>query len=136
MVFRKDGSYSYPKRKISETFLDFAAPIVSMVDLNTTEAQLEEGFKVAWTVWNAVVMDTACGTSRYVRKLHKLTAGHPLPRGIIDQMIARKRELFGEDQRLIGNYKLTYKGDVLHVWAEARAPNLSRGKTEGHKNPD
>ena len=112
----------FPDRKISETFIDFAAPFVAMIDENTTQSQVEQGFKIAFTVWNAIVFDTVNGNDHYVSTLHQLTADEPLFRPMLDQLIARKRGFFADDLRLIGNYRLTYKKGDLHVWAEARRP--------------
>ena len=42
------------KDEIFENFLDFAAPLVSKIDRNTTEYQIGKGFKVAYTVWNTI----------------------------------------------------------------------------------
>ena len=115
----------FPDRKISETFIDFAAPFVAMVDENTTERQLEQGFKIAFTVWNSIVLDTLNGNDHYVSTLHELTEDQPLFKPMLAELIARKREHFADDLRLIGNYRLTYKNGDLHEWAEARKPPTS-----------
>ena len=125
MVSRKCRSSSFPKRKISETFLDFAAPFVSLIDRNTTEHQIRQGFKIAYTVWNAVVLDAVNGNDEYIKKIHHLTSADPEAQALIGQLIARKRALFTEDQRLIGEYKVTYNHGELHVWAEARNATAS-----------
>ena len=110
----------FPDRKISETFIDFAAPFVAMIDENTTQSQVEQGFKIAFTVWNAVVIDTVNNNDHFVSTLHGLISSEPEGRALIDQLIARKRERFADDLRLIGNCRLTYDKGDLHVWAEAR----------------
>jgi hypothetical protein len=120
MVSRKCRSSSFPTRKISETFLDFAAPFVSLIDRNTTEHQIRQGFKIAYTVWNAVVLDAVNGNNEYIKEIHRLTSQDPESTALLDRLIARKRALFNEDQRLIGEYKVTYKRGRLHVRADAR----------------
>ena len=40
-------------------------------------------------------------------------------------MIARKRNLFGDDHRVVGQFKLTRKKGELRLWAEARDPKPS-----------
>jgi len=42
---------------------------------------------------------------------------------LIEQMIARKRELFADDTRLIGNWKVTRTEDGVKLHADARDPH-------------
>jgi hypothetical protein len=42
---------------------------------------------------------------------------------LIEQMIARKRELFADDTRLIGNWKVTRMEDGVKLHADARDPH-------------
>ena len=113
------------KKKISKTFIDFAQPFISIVDKNTTEYQIKRGFEIAYTVWNAVVMDAVNRTDHYTTLLNQLTSDDPLASGLLKQMVVRKQMVFAEDLRLIGEYKVTYKNGNLHVWAEARAAKPS-----------
>jgi len=73
-------------------------------------------------VWNSVVFDTVNGGDQFVSMIEKATAVMPSGRQLLDQLIRRKKEAFGEDLRLIGEYKVTYENGDLHVWAEARIP--------------
>ena len=45
----------YPERKISDTLLQFAKPLLDGLGPHATEAHMEQPLRVAWTVWNAVV---------------------------------------------------------------------------------
>lgn len=47
---------------------------------------------------------------------------NPIVASLVTQLIQRKRTLFKEDYRLIGDYKITRKGGQLNLWAEARDP--------------
>ena len=46
-------SKDLPSRKISETILDFAEPILGMIDDDTGEDQIRQGLIIAITIWNA-----------------------------------------------------------------------------------
>ena len=107
-----------PDRKISETFLHFAEPLLGFLGPQATERQMEEPLQLAFTVWNAVVYADAAGNSQLLNCLRQLTGNDPLIAG----MITRKRNLFGDDHRLIGQYKLSRKEGELRLWAEARDP--------------
>lgn len=124
MVSQPSKRSSFPKRKISETFIDFAEPLVSIIDQDTTEDQIKAGFQLACTVWNAVVFDKVNGNDHYVSWINDLISDD-LQRALVNQLVVRKKEFFGEDQRVIGNYTVTYSNGELHVWAEARAPKPS-----------
>lgn len=110
-----------PDRKISETFLHFAEPLLGILGPQATEGQMEEPLQLAFTVWNAVVYADAAGNSRFLNSLRKLTGNNPLIAGLI----TRKRNLFGDDHRLIGQYKLSRKQGEIRLWAEARDPLTS-----------
>ncbi len=108
------------KKKISKTFINFSQPFISIIDKNTTEYQIKRGFEIAYTVWNAVVMDAVKRTDHYTTLLNQLTSDDPSASEFLNQLVVRKQTLFAEDLRLIGEYKVTYKNGNLHVWAEAR----------------
>jgi hypothetical protein len=119
---------SYPNRKISETFLQFAAPV--LLDLGGEEAEhrARETLKVSFTVWNAVVFADVLDEHRHLHEIRRLTAGNPGTAQLIEQLIARKRALFADDERLIGNWQLTLTEDGLNLHAEAQDPHsVARG---------
>ena len=51
----------FPDRKISETFLHFAEPLLEPLGPHATEEQENQALKIAFTVWNAVVYESANG---------------------------------------------------------------------------
>ena len=61
-----------PDRKISETLIDFARPVVELIDENTSLHRIEKGFMLAVTIWNAIVFDTVNGDTKYLDKILKL----------------------------------------------------------------
>jgi len=116
---------NYPEKKISETFLQFAEPLLEPLGPDATTDQMEQSLRIAFTVWNAVVYETVNGETRYIDMLHDLTAQAPEIAAVASHMIARKRRHFGDDHMLVGEFKLTRKGDELNLWAEARDPRPS-----------
>jgi hypothetical protein len=113
---------SYPNRKISETFFAFAAPLLEAADANATKEQVEKALKIAFTVWNSVVYDTVNGKARWVSQIRQLAAKDPESSALMEMMITRKKKMFRDDLRLIGEYRLTRRSGEWHLWAEAREP--------------
>lgn len=112
----------FPDRKISETFLHFAEPLLDAFGPNVTETQMEQPLMIAFTVWNAVVYADAAGNSHFLDGIQCSTAHEPELVTFISQLIVRKRSLFGGDCRLIGEYKVFRKNGKMRVQAEARDP--------------
>ena len=112
----------FPTRKISETFLDFAEPLLTPLGAEATEAEMEQSLQFAFTVWNAVEFDAADRSGRWLGKVRTFADRDPRIRAIIDQLISRKQRLFGDDHRLIGEYRLYRRDGELHLRADARAP--------------
>jgi hypothetical protein len=121
---RTRGKFS--NRKISETFLDFAAPLLDPLGAEATEHEMENALKIAFTVWNAVVFDAVRRSSRWVDQVRGLAGHDPHVRAIIEQLIARKQNLFGNDHRLVGEYQFYRRHGELRLRAEARQPSPSR----------
>lgn len=119
----------FPPRKISETFLDFAAPLLDPLGPEATQPEMEQALQVAFTVWNAVVFDALDRSHRWVDQLKDLAGDDSRVRALVEQLVARKRSLFGHDQRLIGQYQLYRDGGELRLRAEARAPSISPEST-------
>ena len=84
---------------------------------------VEQVLKITFTAWNAVVLDTVKGNTKYVIKLRELTADDPMSAALIDQMISRKQDIFSGDHRMIGEYRLTQKRGKWRLRAEARDPS-------------
>ena len=113
---------SLPNTKISETFLKFAEPLLdNAAGIPPTSEQAEEVLKVAFTVWNAVVVDAMHGNTRFVADIRERVAHEPEIAALMERMIVRKQTLFGHDLRMIGNYKLVEKDGEWRLRAEARA---------------
>jgi hypothetical protein len=115
----------FPTRKISATFLDFAEPLLGPLGPKASEQEMEGALQIAFTVWNSVVYDAAQGGNRWVSQVRSLAAEAPDPGVLllVEHMIARKRSLFGDDQRLIGQYKFVRRRGELRLRAEAKSPS-------------
>jgi hypothetical protein len=113
---------SFPDRKISETFLEFAEPLLGKEGAPPTAQEAEKVLQLAATIWNAVVYDTVHGNTEWVTRLRNLIAGQPPLVALIEQMILRKQSSFGHDLRLVGEFKILEKNGEWRLRAEARAP--------------
>ena len=122
---KKSQLTHFPDRKISETFLHFAEPLLDALGPNAPDDQMEQSLKIAFTVWNAVVYETVNGDRHFLDMAHKLTSHEPVMGALVDFMIARKRRLFGDDHRLVGEFKFVYKNGERRLRAEARDPRPS-----------
>jgi hypothetical protein len=114
---------SVPDRKISETFLHFAAPIIDDLPSEAPEHQAREALRVSFTVWNAVIFADVLNDHGYLDDIRRLTADKPELAVLIEQLVARKRALFCEDERLIGSWEVTRTKDGINVRADARDPH-------------
>ena len=120
---KRHTTRSNPERKISETFLHFAAPILRDLPSDAPEDRAREALQVCFTAWNAVVFADVLNDHRYLDEIRRLTADKPETAVLIEQLIARKRALFAGDERLIGNWELTRTADGVNLHAEARDPH-------------
>ena len=110
-------------RKISETLIDFAKPLIETINSNTTEQEVQAGFTIAVAVWNACVLATVRNDNRFLQNLCSLAqsgGNEPEAQKMIDSLIERKNGLFGDDLRGIGDASVTFKKGCLNVKAEAR----------------
>ena len=114
---------SYPDRKISETFLHFAAPMLDDLPSEAPEQRAEEALRVAFTAWNAVVFADVLNDYRYLEEVRSLAADKPEVALLVQQLVARKRALFGDDERLIGTWEVTRTTDGINLRAGARDPH-------------
>jgi hypothetical protein len=112
----------FPDRKISETFLQFAEPLLEALGPNLSEAQMKRPLNVAWTVWNAVVYADAAKNNHTLELLRSSTDQAPEAEALVEALIERKRTLFADDHRLIGEYEVFHKDGELRLRAEARDP--------------
>jgi hypothetical protein len=124
------------KRKISATLIDFAKPILDLVDENTTEKDISAGLMVAITVWNSMIFDEWWAGEKCLDKVRSLVLETNDSRGthLLEILAERKRKYFSHDLRAVSQHSFTYKDGNLHLHAEARMDQavydaLSKGQT-------
>ena len=123
---------SVPDRKISETFLHFAAPLLHDLPSKAPECRARDA-PCVFTAWNAVIFADVLNDDRYLNDIRHLTADNPETAFLVEQVIARKRALFADDARLIGNWEVTRTEDGINLHADARDPHsLPRNPTNQH----
>jgi hypothetical protein len=109
-------------RPISETFLDFAAPLFRVMPNDASDKEIDTVLKIAFTVWNSVVFDDVNGDDHRATEIRQLISRSPGSGVLVNTLIARKRVLFVADRRLIGEYIVTFEQSRPTLWAEARVP--------------
>jgi hypothetical protein len=112
----------FPDRKISETFLHFAEPLLEPLGPHATEEQENQALQIAFTVWNAVVYESAIGDRRFMTTLRNSTGSQPEVAALVAYMISRKQALFGDDHRLVGEFKFVHREGERRLRVEARSP--------------
>ncbi len=123
-----------PKKKISETFLRFAAPALSAMPEGATPSEIENVLRVPHMIWNALVFDQASGTNDWLTRVRQTIAYSADGVAVIEDLIDRKRRLFADDNLLIGEFRVTRLGPgEINLWAEARDP-YSAIKNQGTPN--
>jgi len=110
--------------KISTAFLEYAEPIMNAVPDDASLKQIEEVLQFPATVWNAVVLEDSISDGSFMKQLRRCVARQPIPAAMVEQLIQRKRALFGDDLRLVGNFNLFHdKKGVLGLRVDAHDPN-------------
>ena len=109
--------------KISKTLLDFAEPLLEAFGSPPTVEQAESAVTVAWLVWNAVVFAER-GNRKHLEQVRARNAssGNRQHALLFDDLVQRKRALFGDVLRLLGDWSLVSDGQGghrLHVSAYA-----------------
>ena len=78
---------------------------------------------VASTVWNAVVFADVLNDDRHLEGVRRLFAGTAEVAALVEQLIARKRTMTADDERLIGNFEVKRTEDGINVHADAYNPH-------------
>jgi hypothetical protein len=79
-----------------------------------------------------VYADATYYDDTYLSEMWRLVETEMTSGVIVESMIARKMELFGNDHRLVGESKVTMERDGFRPWTEARMPHRERGKQGEH----
>ena len=119
----RTSTLTHPDRKISETFLHFAAPMLQDPSIEASAQRIEEALRVAFTAWNAVVFADVLKDHRFLDEIRGRAAETPGVAALVEALIARKRALFGDDERLIGTWEVSWTNGGLSLRADARDPH-------------
>lgn len=122
---KRPVSEQIPTRKISETLLEFAEPLLANPPHDLSPQRLEHVLIVPITIWNAVILDDRSAMPGFLAQARaRVALAQPLvPLAIFDFMVERKRSCFGDDHRLIGRHSVRVDPDgTFHIQAEARMP--------------
>jgi hypothetical protein len=111
------------ERKISETLLDFSMTLLNAIGDGATKQQIENVLRVTYLVWNAVNLDTVKGGTKYVMMLRQTIGKDSIGRLVVEELIARKQNEFGDDLRLIGEYSLRMVKGEWRLRADVRDPS-------------
>ena len=108
------GRLAIPDRKISETIIDFGAPLIFDLDKNQPIEIVRATFTIVIMVWNAHVMAMPVW-------------GKPKPaaeaRAAYNELTARRLEHFASDPRAVGNWNVAFDANGrLRVHCEAHVP--------------
>ena len=117
-----DGRLVYPNRKISETFLHFAEPLLQDLPSEAPKDRAQVAFKLSFAAWNAVIFADVLNDHRHLDEVRRLLADQPEAALLMEQLIARKRALFADDERMIGTWEVTRTEDGINLRADARDP--------------
>jgi hypothetical protein len=103
-----------PTRKISETLLDFAAPVLAEYPPPAPLAVVRAVLQFAITVWNAHVMTLPVWNHpeplAQLRQLADRPDAPPPMKGWLDRLTQRRRHTFAEDPRAVGEWSVTSDG--------------------------
>lgn len=116
----------FPTRKISETLIDFAQPILALVDNTTPPETLRTGLEIAVTLWNAYTLDRVNGNQRF-REMIEEQLGDRFHSDPIFRILMERRELhFTDDLRLIADVSVSFDPDGYRIKAAAKDPYATR----------
>jgi hypothetical protein len=115
-----------PKKKISETLIKFALPMLQLTGADAPQETIKEIFMIAVTIWNSVALEQLGKGSHFVEETRKqIRSGNMSSMSaVIDEMIERKRTQFATDLVMIGSHEVFFNSDGTEftVRADARVP--------------
>lgn len=110
-----------PTKKISLALIEFAEPLINELPPGYSKKDLETILRLAVCVWNSCVLDQWHKTNEHVAAVRKQIAkGQGLEVVVIEALITRKIQLFGDDNRAINNESVVVKNGEFVVRAQAR----------------
>lgn len=120
------ASAAFPTRKISETIIDFAQPMLAQVDSTTSQESIRQGFMIAVTIWNVFVMDRVNGNSDYQTLMRKHLGAQWEANPVIKALVERRLKNFADDMRCISDHHVSFNADGYNLRATASDPYASK----------
>ena len=124
-------------RKLSETLFAFGEPLLSQLGDDAPLPVRKQSMQLVITVWNAGAMAMPeWGEPELVRQLEQTLAQAALAspmRDLLQQMLVRRRELFGSDPRAVGEWALIPQADA--GWVLRCSAHLPTGTTHARYRP-
>ena len=120
------SSHSFPTRKISETIIDFAQPLLAQVDSTTSQETIRQGFLIAVTIWNAFVMDRVNGNAEFQTLMKKQLGAQWEINPVIKALVDRRLNSFADDMRLVSEHQVLFDTNGYRLRAAASDPYTSK----------
>ena len=116
-----------PWPKMSDTFVDYAKPIINRLPPNYGIGQLRRALLIASGVWNAVVAERGDidRAVEFVTLTLAEEAKQPVPPGLlsaIEELAVRKLARFDDDDRIVTGVEVQPVGDRFRVLAASESP--------------
>lgn len=120
-------SPAIPSRKISETIIDFGAPLILDLDKDQPIEIVRSVFTIVIMVWNAhVTAMPVWGQPQLLEQLGKLLLNPGAAPQLIDtckKLAARRHEHFADDPRAVGEWKVEFDhAGRVRLHCDARIP--------------
>jgi hypothetical protein len=119
-----------PDRKISETILEFAQPILAPLGETLELAAARRALDLAVGVWNFHAMATPLwGRPQHLAEARaKMRGAGPETSAIFESLLARRADLYGDDPRVVSEWHLGPDGRGGHSFrCDARLPEGRAG---------
>jgi hypothetical protein len=117
--------------KLSETLFVFGEPLLSKLGDDAPLAARKQAMQLVITVWNAGAMAMPqWGEPELVLQLEQMLAQPAIAspmRDLLQQLLVRRRELFGGDSRAVGEWALIPQPDA--GWVLRCSAHLPAGTT-------
>lgn len=109
-----------PERKISETILEFAQPILDALGADSGLVKARQALHLAVQIWNVHAMATPpWGDPSYLaeaRATMREPGTPPEMRALFEELLARRATLFGDDPRVVADWSLAPDGRGGHAF--------------------
>ena len=125
---RAAAGLTIPQRKISETIIDFGAPLIFDLDPNQPIEIVRSVFTIVIMVWNAHVMAMPVwGKPQLLEHLRALLRTPGTAPQLIDsytELAARREQHFAQDPRTVGEWNVQFDhAGRVRLHCEAHVPS-------------